>query len=135
MTERTASDVLPAGLENSIAKEWQPAFRTLVETGDVEDGFLEYLEEDDAARQAVDAALDAEAAKIRGLRTAYEAATTGAAPARDRDALFEPYQTTRPAVGGIGNFLARKMAKHLPTHTLRKELQRRLAQRSDSTAV
>ena len=121
-------------LIDRIAAEWRPAFRKLTETGDVDDGFLEYLEQDEDARQAVDEALEAEAAKIRGLRDIYHAAAGAEALQRPRSAeapMLQPGEA--PARGlGIGAFLARKLVERLPTQTLTNELSKRIFRREST---
>jgi len=54
-------------LAQRIDSNWRDAFITLLETGEVEDGFLDYVDQNDDARVALNEALAIEEARLQGL--------------------------------------------------------------------
>lgn len=56
-----------ADLVGKIAEKWRPAFERFVETGEAEEAFLNYLNEDKGAQDAVETAFNRQAEKFENL--------------------------------------------------------------------
>jgi hypothetical protein len=82
-----------ADLLEGVAPQWRQAFQHFVETGEAEDDFLNYLNEDERGQQAVEMAFNRQAAGFEGL--AAELKTTSV-PNRQREA--EPLKTAAAAI-------------------------------------
>jgi hypothetical protein len=54
-------------LLDSVDEQWRSEFERFVETGEADDAFLTYLDQDEGAQQAVEAAFKRQAAKFEGL--------------------------------------------------------------------
>src|SRR5215217_6967603 len=54
-------------LIESVAPEWQPEFQRFVETGEADDAFLSYLNEDASAQHAVEDAFNHQVSQFEGL--------------------------------------------------------------------
>jgi hypothetical protein len=61
-----------ADLIDKISEVWRPAFERFVETGEAETAFLDYLNKDLAAQEAVETAFNRQATKFEDLAAALK---------------------------------------------------------------
>jgi len=61
-----------AELLDNVAEQWRTEFERFVETGDADKDFLAYLDENEVAQQAVEAAFNHQASKFAGLASELE---------------------------------------------------------------
>lgn len=67
-------------LLEGVAEEWHSEFQRFVETGEAEDAFLSYLNEDKRAQQAVESAFNRQAAGFEDLAVELKKASLPNAP-------------------------------------------------------
>ena len=109
-----------ADLIEKISEVWRPAFERFVETGEAEASFLNYLNQDLAAQEAVETAFDRQAAKFEDL----------AAELKKTDFTTEPkYQAAAPAKVAA----AVKAALETPTAQREEVMQMSTAEIAAST--
>ncbi|MCI0588941.1 MAG: hypothetical protein L0323_19130, partial [Planctomycetes bacterium] len=87
-----------------VQVEWRPAFRALVETGEADEGFLQYLEEDVRAMGAVELAFGAQAQALERVgRAIAESAIAQAGDLPPASSVVSP----PPAAESVSMSLAR----------------------------
>ncbi len=61
------TDTYLSDLFETVAEEWRPEFQRFVETGEADEGFLNYLNQDEGAQHAVESAFNRQVASFEGL--------------------------------------------------------------------
>jgi hypothetical protein len=115
-----------AHLVDKVASPWRGAFVRFVESGDADEAFLDYLDRDASAQQAVELAFGEQARALEGL----------AQRLRESDAPLATAGSTRPAAAQMFETLTRALetAVRLPTAERHTVIEAAIARASEGIA-